>query len=92
MTISVQVHNPHRPPNVTMLPLAISVICDDTMVRVSLADGREIAVPLHWHPRLHHATPEQRTQWELIGNGTGIHWEAIDEDISVASLLGLPSD
>ncbi|HKF39315.1 MAG TPA: DUF2442 domain-containing protein [Ktedonobacteraceae bacterium] len=44
------------------------------------------------HPRLHHATAEQRQQWELIGQGRGIHWEAIDEDISVAGLLGLPND
>ncbi len=45
-----------------------------------------------WFPRLYHATDEQRQQWELIGKGVGIHWEAIDEDISVAGLLGLPSD
>jgi hypothetical protein len=47
---------------------------------------------LSWFPRLQHATDDQRQQWELIGNGVGIHWEAIDEDISVAGLLGLPND
>jgi len=59
---------------------------------VHLVDGREISVPLDWFPRLHHATDEQRQQWELIGQGVGLHWEAIDEDISVAGLLGLPND
>jgi Protein of unknown function (DUF2442) len=65
--------------------------------RTSLAtriyfDGREISVPLDWFPRLQQATDEERQRWELIGNGVGIHWEAIDEDISVAGLLGLPND
>lgn len=59
---------------------------------VLLADEREISVPLSWFPRLLHATDEQRDAWELIGQGVGIHWEAIDEDISVAGLLGLPED
>lgn len=59
---------------------------------VSLADEREISVPLSWFPRLEHATDEQRNAWELIGLGVGIHWEALDEDISVAGLLGLPQD
>ena len=57
-----------------------------------LSDGREISVPLSWFPRLQQATDDQRQQWELIGNGVGIHWEVIDEDISVAGLLGLPND
>jgi len=61
-------------------------------LHVCLSDGREISVPLSWFPRLRHATNDQRQQWELIGNGVGIHWEAIDEDISVAGLLGLPND
>ena len=59
---------------------------------VRLSDGREISVPLEWFPRLCHATDEQRQDWELIGHGVGIHWEDIDEDISVAGLLGLPND
>jgi hypothetical protein len=59
---------------------------------VCLTDGREIGVPLSWFPRLLNATEAQRQAWELIGQGVGIHWEDIDEDISVAGLLGLPND
>lgn len=59
---------------------------------VLLTDEREISVPLSWFPRLLNATDEQREAWELIGQGVGIHWEKIDEDISVAGLLGLPED
>ncbi|MGI8898129.1 MAG: DUF2442 domain-containing protein [Pyrinomonadaceae bacterium] len=58
-------------------------------LHVVLADGREIYVPLVWSPRLRKATPEQRKEWRLIGGGIGIHWKAIDEDISVESLLRL---
>lgn len=57
---------------------------------VHLVDGRSLTVPLEWFPRLRDATPEQRSHWRLIGPGTGIHWPDIDEDISVAGLLGLP--
>jgi hypothetical protein len=52
-----------------------------------LADGREIGVPYSWFWRLEQATLEQRKNWRLIGGGTGIHWEDIDEDISVAGML-----
>jgi hypothetical protein len=57
---------------------------------VHLEDGRSLGVPLEWFPRLRDATPEQRNNWRFIGPGTGIHWPDIDEDISVAGLLGLP--
>ena len=57
---------------------------------VHLEDGRSLTVPLEWFPRLRDAGPEQRNNWRLIGPGTGIHWPDIDEDISVAGLLGLP--
>ncbi|MBI2369267.1 MAG: DUF2442 domain-containing protein [Deltaproteobacteria bacterium] len=57
------------------------------MLNVVLSDGRTISVPLAWFPRLLEATARQRAEWELIGGGIGIHWESIDEDISVASLL-----
>ncbi len=70
-------------------PLAIEVSCTDDSLRVVLADGREIAAPLVWFPRLQNATPEERKAWRLIGGGVGIHWEAVDEDISVESLLRL---
>jgi hypothetical protein len=59
---------------------------------VHLRDGRELSVPLTWFPRLHGASPEQRAAWRLIGAGEGIHWEALDEYVSVPRLLGLPSD
>ena len=61
---------------------------EDTLI-VSLSDGREISVPLEWFPRLRDATPEQRDNWRLITRGIGIHWEDIDEDIAVATLLRL---
>lgn len=90
MTTSVR--NGARATSFTTTPLARAAQCDDEMLRVFLVDGREIAVPLAWFPRLFHATPQQRAEWQLIGNGEGLHWEALDEDISVTSLLGLPSD
>ncbi len=71
---------------------ATHVYFDAERIHVRLSDGREISAPLDWFPRLLHATDAQRQQWELIGRGIGIHWEAIDEDISVAGLLGLPND
>ena len=67
--------------------LAVRASCSTHSLSVVLADGRTIAVPLAWFPRLLEATPKQRAEWELIGGGIGIHWEAIDGDISVASLL-----
>ncbi len=70
-------------------PTAIDVVADDAYLRVTLADGRELAAPLEWFPRLRDATPEQRSHWRLIGRGQGVHWPDVDEDISVASLLRL---
>jgi len=59
---------------------------------VDLVDGRTIAVPLVWYPRLLHATPKQRANWRLSGGGFGIHWPDIDEDLSTAGLLrGAPA-
>jgi Protein of unknown function (DUF2442) len=59
---------------------------------VVLADGRTISAPLEWYPRLARATPEQRANWRLIGEGDGIHWPDVDEDISTIGLLeGWPS-
>ena len=57
------------------------------MYSTVLDDGRSVSVPLEWFPRLAAASARQRKQWEPIGGGIGIHWDAIDEDISVASLL-----
>lgn len=60
---------------------------DEDMLNVQFSDGQEIKVPLEWFPRLRDATREQRDNWRLIGKGVGIHWEDLDEDISVAGLL-----
>ena len=68
-------------------PSSKAVTVADDMLAVTLRDGRSIHVPLAWYPRLLHSTPEERADWLLIGDGRGIHWEAIDEDISVAGLL-----
>lgn len=70
-------------------PLVTAVHCSDTALQVVLADGREISVPIVWFPRLQKATPGQRRNWRLIGPGIGIHWEEIDEDIAVETLLTL---
>jgi hypothetical protein len=59
---------------------------DDAMV-VLLDDGRTLSVPLAWYPRLLHGTPHERSQLDLIGDGEGIHWPDLDEDISVEGLL-----
>lgn len=67
--------------------LAISIRFDADRMHVQLSDGREIIVPLEWFPSLRNATDEQRNKWRLIGKGVGIHWEDLDEDISVAGLL-----
>src|SRR5215472_17396431 len=72
--------------------LATQVEVGADTLSVELADGRTIAVPLAWYPRLAHATAEERGSWRLIGGGRGVHWPLIDEDISVANLLaGQPS-
>jgi hypothetical protein len=67
--------------------LAVDVQCSGGTLGVTLSDGRVVSVPLVWFPRLAGASTRERSEWELIGGGIGIHWEAIDEDISVASLL-----
>ena len=61
-------------------------VTDDTL-SVDLSDGRTISVPILWYPRLAHATPPERNNWHLIGKGIGIHWEDVDEDISVEGFL-----
>lgn len=77
--------------NISLDPTAVDVTVSDTLLHVSLADGRELSVPLEWLPRLRDATLEQRQHWRLIGRGQGIHWPDVDEDISVRGLLGLPT-
>ena len=66
-------------------------VTDDALI-VDLSDGRTVSVPLAWFPRLLHGTPTERNHWRFIGDGEGIHWEDLDEDISVEGLiLGQPS-
>lgn len=60
---------------------------DDSSMWVELTDGRVLGIPLAWFPRLRNATPEQRGRYELSGGGQGLHWDELDEDISVAALL-----
>lgn len=65
---------------------------EDDRIVVDLKDGRTIAVPLAFYPRLLNATPEQRRVWEIAGAGYGIHWPGIDEDLSTEGLLrGIPA-
>jgi len=59
---------------------------EDELV-IELEDGRTVSVPLAWYPRLLHGTPKERLGWRLIGKGEGIHWEALDEDISTEQVL-----
>lgn len=68
-------------------PTAVDVAITDDTLSVELADGRTISVPIAWYPRLAHGTPGERSRWSLIGRGVGIHWPALDEDISVEDLL-----
>ena len=69
-------------------PMAVDVKFDASTMRVRLLDGREMGIPLAWFPKLQQATPAQRKRWRLIGKGVGIHWDSIDEDLSVSALLG----
>ncbi len=74
------------------VPNAENVIITEDALTVELSDGRTLSVPLAWFPRLLHATLEERDHWRFIGKGQGIHWEDIDEDISIENLLaGKPS-
>jgi Protein of unknown function (DUF2442) len=66
---------------------AESVIITDDALIAQLVAGRTIAVPLAWFPRLLHGTTHERSNFRLIGGGSGIHWPDLDEDISIASLL-----
>ena len=68
-------------------PLAQNVEFTDDDLIVSLVDGRKIAVPLVWFPRLSKASKSQLENYELLGDGEGIHWLELDEDLSVAGFL-----
>lgn len=68
-------------------PRIVDLSFTSDALKVVLADGREVSAPLEWFPQLRDANEQQRKNWRLIGRGIGIHWEDIDEDISVKSLL-----
>ena len=71
---------------------ALNVLLTDDTLSVDLTDGRSISVPIAWFPRLLHSNGQERNNWRLIGRGQGIHWEDIDEDISIEGLIaGRPS-
>ena len=70
-----------------LLPHAVGAAITEDALSVSLSDGRTISVPLAWFPRLLHGKPAERADWRVIGDGVGLHWPALDEDISVENLL-----
>lgn len=73
-------------------PRIVSLRITDETITAELSDGRTISVPLAWSWRLSDGTPEQRENFEIIGSGEGVHWPAIDEDISAAGMLtGMPA-
>lgn len=67
--------------------LAVEVSFSRDALSVTLTAGRVVSAPLAWFPRLADASPQQRSDWDLLGGGIGVHWDAIGEDIAVASLL-----
>ena len=68
-------------------PVATEVAVSDDSLTVELSDGRRLTVPLAWYPRLLYAPAQEREIWQLVADGEGIRWPAVDEDISVASLV-----
>ena len=76
----------------TGIPLALHVTVTQDTLTVDLNDGRTLSAPLAWYPRLLNSASAERKKWRFIGSGQGVHWEDIDEDISVEGLLaGRPS-
>jgi hypothetical protein len=73
------------------LPRVTSVSIEGGRISAHLADGRIISIPLGWSPRLAAATAEQRTRYRIIGDGEGVHWPDVDEDISVEGMLFPPA-
>jgi len=71
----------------TTASYATDVLVTEDTLSVELSDGRTIAVPIAWYPRLAHGTPDERNNWKFIGRGEGIHWADLDEDISIEGLL-----
>jgi hypothetical protein len=76
----------------TRVAPAQHVSVTEDSIQVDLVDGRTISVPLAWYPRLLHGRPEERANWRLIGQGEGIHWPELDEDVSIENIVfGQPS-
>lgn len=74
------------------IPTIQQVTVTDDTLSADLSDGRTISVPLAWYPRLLRGSAEERNDWRFIGGGNGIHWNQLDEDISIKNLiLGQPS-
>ena len=69
------------------VPTAENITVTEDTLSVDLSDGRSISMPLVWFPRLVHGTAKERKNWRIIGKGYGIHWEDLDEDISIENLL-----
>lgn len=69
------------------IPTAVSVTVTNERLTVELADGRTLAVPLAWYPRLQHGSPQERQNWQLLGEGYAIEWPELDEHIGIDGLL-----
>jgi hypothetical protein len=87
MSTSVDHTTTFRRAFVPTTALAASLTFDGNMMHVALTDGRIIGVPLIWFPLLHAASPQQRERYEIGGGGVSLHWEELDEDLSVAGLM-----
>jgi hypothetical protein len=70
-----------------VLPRIMDIVITDDTLSVDLEDGRTIAIPIGWYPRLAYGTPEERANYQISGAGRGIHWPDLDEDIGVEGLL-----
>ena len=66
---------------------AINIVFSNSKMIIFLEDGRELSIPLEWFPTLRKASNEQLNNWRFIGNGEGVHWDEVDEDISIENLL-----
>jgi len=73
-------------------PRIVDVEVTDRWITAAFTDGRQISLPLGWSWRLERATPEQRVRWHIIGDGEGVHWPEIDEDLSARGFfVGTPA-
>ena len=73
--------------NELQLVKAIEVSVTEDNLVVELEDGRILSIPLTWYPRLWHGTTAERQNWRMIGDGMGIHWPDLDEDVSIEGLI-----